>query len=1101
MYYISKEKNFNVCFFVWAILFWYLVTGLISSSAASNQSVAIATSGSTFFFAVREKSAGKTPGIYTRKKTRKANPTEELKTLSLLATGPTTGVLQNPLAEASLMAEGLKLLEQQTRQGIIKAIDKFREAFTLSQRNNIFAGMSFARLWEAIAYDLLGEYKEALQAALDALHYLEKGNLIFFKPLVYPVLGAIYAAIGETDNALHLLDMALRAEKEVNSPQFSAYIFKGFGAVNIRMGHKHLALENLTKALSFYKQVNDWRHQIEVLILISTLHSSLGQLPQALESAQAAITISKEKGASDAEAVGHFALGVAHATTGKSELAIKEYDLALELCRTQPGRFVEGTVLNNLGLIYYTHGELDRALTCFTKSLEIYQDITANTLAAYALNNIGTVYARRSEPLIALTYLEKALKLAQEHKDKRLQAAIFSSMANQYFSINNPEYAIRSLEQAAATLALIDEPGQEVEALINIADGYATIGNYKEALKVLRPIVDSQRLKNDPLHYGYALREMGYIYILMGDDDNAFKYFTDALSQLIASKDGIGLVDVYAALGSIYLQRGDYRKAEELYNQSLALAKSAGLRRGESIVLARLGFLKEQQGDLVQAEDYYNQHIKINESLLFSARVEEFKIEITNISAALAPQALRFKLKLGKDAEAFDLTERVRARAFLDQLNNVRINLQKGGNSKLLDEEQSLRLDIHSLEESLTKERLQNPLPETIQLLTENLAKQEQAYTSVVMRLKASNDEYANFLTHSPPSLQQIQQFLGPQTTMLSYFVTTNKTYAFIIRSNSLKVVEIPVTEADLCGQIKWFHSFPNISNDAQPGSLVQLNAWLVTPIRQYLQTTELIIVPHGILHYLPFAALTDGHNYFGDRHTIYYLPSASTLPSLRRRIHPGSNRVLAIAQAQAGGLPGLRFVDKEATNVARLYQTKPQLTNSTTKADFLKQTGAYKIIHIAAHAELKASTPLFSRIRLSADKNEDGFLQVREIYTMDLSGTNLVSLSACQTQVGTNLASLSACQTQVRTQSRGDDIIALSRAFLYAGASSVLASLWTVNDEATSLLMNVFYTRLKQGMSKAAALQAAQIATRRKYPNPYHWAAFVLTAAPDGGK
>ena len=162
------------------------------------------------------------------------------------------------------------------------------------------------------------------------------------------------------------------------------------------------------------------------------------------------------------------------------------------------------------------------------------------------------------------------------------------------------------------------------------------------------------------------------------------------------------------------------------------------------------------------------------------------------------------------------------------------------------------------------------------------------------------------------------------------------------------------------------------------------------------------------------------------------------------------------------------------------MYQGKALLTGQASKAEFLRLAGDYSILHIASHAELNTRSPLFSRILLTPDQNGNQGLEVREVYELNLSHTSLVVLSACETQLG--------------TQSRGDDIVGLNRAFIFAGASTVTASLWTVDDEATGFLMRSFYTHLKRGMSKAEALRTAQSETRRQYPNPYYWAAFVLT-------
>src|SRR6185295_18995206 len=151
-----------------------------------------------------------------------------------------------------------------------------------------------------------------------------------------------------------------------------------------------------------------------------------------------------------------------------------------------------------------------------------------------------------------------------------------------------------------------------------------------------------------------------------------------------------------------------------------------------------------------------------------------------------------------------------------------------------------------------------------------------------------------------------------------------------------------------------------------------------------------------------------------------------------------------------------LRYVDQEAGARARLYKGKALLTGQSSKAEVLRLAVDYNFLHIASHAELNPRSPLFSRILLTPDQSGNQGLEVREVYELNLSRTTLVVLSACETQLG--------------TQSRGDDIVGLNRAFIFAGASTVIASLWTVDDQATGFLMHSFYTHLKRGTGKAEA-------------------------------
>lgn len=989
---------------------------------------------------------------------------------------------QNPLEGLGLIWEGQSLMAQQSKQSLTNALAKFKEGFALCQKNNNKGGMGAARLWEGIAYDSLGKPREALSAFLDATRYLDEGVFSILAPLLRAVTGATYAKLGETDKALNLLTPLLPLVRQVSFPQFAGYVLKGLGDVNLQIGQKRKGLEYFSEALRIYQQAGDWLQEVQILPLISGLKSSLGQSTEALKFARAAVERAQEKGAQDWEAYGYFAVGAAYTAIGSLTEAAAAYNRALQLLQGQHDDSGEATALNNLGLIYVIQGKFDLALDYFERALKLAKSGNEPKLAAYAANNLGTIYARRSDPLTAFRYFKSALDFAGSHKDKRLEATVLSSLADTYFAVNSPNYSLKLLKEAAAVFAAIEEPGHEAQALINLAYMYTGLGRFQEALDLLRPALESRSQAENPAQQGYVLRGLGYIYNYMGDHGKALKYYAEALAKFEAAGDDNGKEDLYAAWGLAAMAYGDDQKAEEMCNQGLRLAQTAGIRQSQPFFLARLGLLREKQGKLAEAENFYDQGIAVSESLRSSTHIEELKSVVGALSAEVFSPAILLKFKLGKWAEAFELVERARARTFLDQMNSVRIDIGQGADPELADQEQSLRFDMRSLEDKLRKEQRDNPSSEAVRVMATNLKEKEEAYAALLIRLKASHPEYAQLQSYSPVPLKEIQSRLGPQATLISYFVTADKTLAFVVSSDGLRAVEIPVKEADLRAAANWFRSFPSL-RDPQPESLRRLHAWLIAPIRQYLKTAQVIIVPHGILHYVPFAALTDGQQYFGDDHAIYHLPGASLLPILRSRTRRNGQPVLTVAQSQAPGLASLRYVDEEARSVARLYHTQPLLTGRATKAEFFKRASAYRLLHIAAHAELNPTNPLFSRIRLAADKDDSGAIEVREIYRLDLTRTELVALSACETQLG--------------AQSKGDDIVGLNRAFIYAGASAVVASLWTVDDQATSFLMKAFYGHLQRGMRKAAALQAAQATTRKHYPHPYYWAAFVLTGDP----
>lgn len=996
----------------------------------------------------------------------------------------TTSGGQDYLSVVKLLMEGQVLMKDQSKEGLLRAIDKFKEATEVSRKINFNEGRVGALLWQGIAYDFLGKKREALNLFVDALRYCEESWISFMCPILKAITGATYASLGENEKALEMLNEAL--PKLIYIPQFHAYALKGLGEVYWQIGRKNEAVKYLTESLKLYREVKDWRHEVEVSLLISVTKSYFGQPTEALDFAKVAIKVSKEHNDPSGEAYARLAYASAYSAIGNLELAATEYEQMSQLLQKQGDYSGEATALNNLGLICYTRGEFDRALNYYNRALSFYECADEPGFMAYALNNMAIIFARRGDPIKAFKYFQKALKLAAKNKDERLRASVISSIADFYYLDNSPNYAIKLFEEAAKVFAGIEEPNREFEARLNLAQGYTVGGHYQEALDILHHLLESQQASSDSRLQGYCFKAMAVVYVSMREYEKALTYYQKAISKLDEVQDNLGKVELYHDSGWILASNKDYQKAKEQYNKALALAQANDLTRSKTIILAGLGFVHEKQGNMAKAEDFYDQEIKAAESLLSSARIEELKNEAGSVYAIALSPAILFKFKLGKWSEAFNLTEKSRARAFLDQMNNARIDIRGGADPELAEQEQSLRFEIRSTEDKLRKEQRKNPLSEASALMTASLKEKEEAYNALQLHLKASNSKYIDLINYDPMPLDQIQRLLGPQTTLISYFITADKTLAFVVRSDSIQAVEIPVGEAELRKQINWFRSFPSLF-DTKPQSLKQLHDWLIAPIRQYIKTEDVVIVPHGILHYLPFAALNDGSRYFGDDHKIYHLPSAATLPILRNRNRKNGNRLLALSQSQATGLSSLGYADKEATKVAELYQAKPFTTGYATKEEFLKTANVYDIIHIAAHAELKATSPLFSRILLAPNGSDGGAIEVREIYEMELTRTNLVVLSACETQLGAH--------------SKGDDIIGLNRAFIYAGASSVIASLWVVDDEATSLLMQTFYNYLKRGLSKAAALQAAQTVVREKYPHPYYWSAFVLTGDPGENK
>jgi len=269
-----------------------------------------------------------------------------------------------------------------------------------------------------------------------------------------------------------------------------------------------------------------------------------------------------------------------------------------------------------------------------------------------------------------------------------------------------------------------------------------------------------------------------------------------------------------------------------------------------------------------------------------------------------------------------------------------------------------------------------------------------------VSQLKLSNPDYASFLSIAPLTLREAQQQLDPDVTLLSYFTTPNLTLAFVLTRDSFHTAVLPVTSGPLSWAIATFLDFAGESNDSP--ALEVLYKDLIKPIKGQLKTTKLIVVPHGTLHDLPFAALKpDRKSYLNDYYALAYLPSVSILPYVRSRMKPEAGQALVLANDQEEGVPQLSHANDEARAVASLLATQPFLGADATASTLRARAGDSAIVHLTAHFDLDRKNPQATRILLGRDQGSDEPSDLSYVASLNLRKTNLVVLSGCQTQIG----------------------------------------------------------------------------------------------------
>jgi CHAT domain-containing protein/Tfp pilus assembly protein PilF len=865
-------------------------------------------------------------------------------------------------------------------------------------------------------------------------------------------------------------------------------------------------------------------------------HPSEADVAKAIDSHMNALALSEAGGDKVGQVANHAALAQLLAQHGKVEQALTHIKIAEHRAEKIDDLHVQASVLAAKADAYMPSGMFENATELYRQALSILKNLGEDeeNRQAEIETRLGWAYQSRGDIPRALASYEEARKIFVKVRDIDGQIRVALVAGSLYQSIGEftraQEEYVRILphashEQLARVLVSVAEmlvadgrpkdalirynkalswiaPGKDFELEISILTGmgrsYMTLGAYdtaEEALDLAR--VKASKTGNRTLEAS-VLASIGELQYRTAIDSvmeaPQRTYWERSEDPTESFHAGLLAADrlspAAGPLSPAYFSTKPNRKslfarALVSYKNALALLRETGDRVGEIGVLTNMGLVYDARGKSSEALNYYLFAIEKLDTFYTLARLEEFRIDIASQSARLYQRAVELSFRKHHLEEAFNLSERSRARAFLDQLGNARIDFAKNAPADFAQREEKLRRENISLQRQLAQEEAKPSAEinaERMRSLQERLSVVRQEYEESVRDLKISSPEYASFLNIAPLTLKEVQESMGSDVTILSYFTTSRMTSIFVITKKEFHVVQVSVEEAELAKVITSFLDFPGEGNE--PDSLKSLYSWLIAPVRSELKTSQLIIIPHSVLNDLPFSALTPGgERFLNDNYVISYLPSASVLPYLNTNVKSVVGQVLVMANDQEEGIPQLSHAYEEAQAIASLWNARLLLGADATVSVLKEIAGDYSILHLIAHFDVDPNHPQFSRIILGQGKESDGSLELYRIPELDLGKTSLVVLSGCRGQSG--------------RRSRDDDVTALSREFMFAGASSVIASLWSVDDDATRQFMIAFYSHLKEGLDKAEALRAAQIEVRHTHRNPFYWAGFALIGDP----
>ena len=626
-------------------------------------------------------------------------------------------------------------------------------------------------------------------------------------------------------------------------------------------------------------------------------------------------------------------------------------------------------------------------------------------LTGYQYCSQAVALAEAGEFRQSLRAASKALHLALDSNDDNLQALALRDLAivmSYGGSLDKAEaFARQALTRSAKDPQVVAGP-----ALKTIADVQARRREYPAAIATYERAAQSSSERFRPL----VLASLANTLLDAGNP---------ARARAVA--DQVKLADENATLRSqldrtqarLLLAEGRPQEALAAY-QALA-ARNTGFDAAYQRLWALEGVSNAQLalGDKPAAAAALSQALASLDNVRSQFRSEEIKLGLFSDLQTLFERAIGLYLDLGDAQRALDISEKSRARAFLDAVRG--------------------RATV--------------------------AASTVTTVDTATLRKQLAADE-----------------------RVLQFHALSDRLAVWVVSRDAVRVMTLPMPRAQLSARVEELRTAITTGKRAAIALADTLGGELLGPLG--LDGGErLVVVPHGPLHYLPFQALRVNGYWLIERHRIAVVPSMSIAAQLVARRSTAPTGVVAFGNPKIEPKYDLPGANLEVANIENVFKAKATgyLGADATKTRFRQAAPAARVLHVAAHAEADLVDPLHSRILLANEGGRQNFLEADEVLGMDLSQVSLVTLSACESALG-RIAS-------------GDEVLGFPRSFLSAGADSMIASLWPVADDATALLMNTVYERLRAGADLQSAMRDGQLAVLKnpKLAHPFFWAPFNL--------
>ena len=1006
--------------------------------------------------------------------------------ITLTESHPASEKEKNAVAGGVLIAAGLQLERKADAESVRQAIGKYQEALPI---------------WRT-AKDLKWEANTLYLIANDYIYLANRENAL--------------------DYATRAVEIAKLASKEgdeqekLKAEKVEAWALEILGKVYGEFGDKNKGLEYFNQALVLRRKIKDRTGEISTLNLIATAYKYIGEAQKALNVYEESNTLLNELTDLPKRATVLNNICVIYDDLGEYRKALSYCEKGRAISRDLKDILGTATVVNNIGNTHANLGEFQEAIDCYNESYELYKRLENRRGQGIELSNIGWLYAMLGD-------YEKA----QEFYDKSLE--IFKTSGDQFRAGN---------------------------VLGNMAANYAAMKDYRKALEINEQTLVLRRAVNNIDGEATTLSNIGNCYAKLGQPDKARDHYTQAI-KLLRQRNPRQLSIALKNLGMLYRDQGDFEKSLLALNESLQISRSIEDPSSTAASAAELAQLERDRGNLTEAKRLIDSALASVESLRINLKSHQLRTSYVASVRKYNELNIDILMRLHKANpnggfanEALVASENGRARSLVELLTESIARIRTGVDPALVERERMLRQRIAVSAEKQMRLLSASHSEADVTAAGNELDALTLDYEGVQTKIRQTSPRYAALIQPERINLKHIQsELLDKDTLLLEYSLGESKSYLWTVTTDSVRTYELPgrseievaarrvydlITQPDRSGPNEMTAQRTTRLNHADteyPDAAASLSRMLLGPALSELGQKRLLIVAEGVLQYVPFAALPEPGDANSTRtplvvnHEIVNLPSASVLTVLRQEAAKRTSASKTIAafadpvfdvtdpriagsettdrarigysdevrrSAEESGITNfqrLRFSREEANQIMKYVPKNSSMEALDFSANHAAATSEdlknYRVLHFATHGIINSRHPELSGIVLSLvnkdGKAENGFLRLYDIYNLNLTA-DLVVLSACQTALGKDI--------------KGEGLIGLTRAFMYAGTTRVVASLWQTEDRATAVLMGHFYeSLLARKLSVPAALRNAQLAMlqNKRWQKPRYWAAFTI--------